>query len=165
MLVCKRKLTSLALICQAAVSIPARAEDLPADNGRALERGRLMVVEGKRGQWWPLETAFVLAAEHQELAETRKLLTQYEVELDLFRTQLDLKDKRIQQLTLAGGLSEARALAAEQAINHAEMGRVAAEQRAKDAESRLSSWWRHLALWAGVGVLIGAGTVVLVRAK
>lgn len=119
--------------------------------------GKLLTVGNERGYWWPLATAEALRAEHLELPQLRTLLATNEELIALLKQRLVEKDTRFKQLQFVCGLSEARALVAEDAISAAMRSENAADKRAREAEESARAWYRHPALWFSAGAVFVAG--------
>lgn len=133
----------------------ARAEAPPIPSTQ-LEPGKLIVVEGKRGQWWPLETAFVLTREHLEIRQMAELLLKTEDLNEVLNQRIEEKDLRLLNLQTIIDVTEERAKHAESAISHAE--KVAADERARAEQAY--AWYRHPVLWLVTGLLAGSGAAI-----
>lgn len=143
--------------------IPRRAlPELPAPPKTELEPGKLMVVGGVRGQWWPLPTAFVLAQTYAESHELEALMLRSEELVDVLQLQSRAKDKQITQLAQLAELSEERALKTELALKAADVGRAQAEEETKNVRAQANAWHRSPLLWCALGAVVGGVTVGLV---
>ncbi len=152
-----------AFVAVAITSCPycARADDrLPLPDPQVqLQPGKLFTLEGVRGRWWPLETAMVLAAEHEQYAELTKLHLACETANELLHQRIEEKDSRILNLMTMVDVTKERAEHAESAISHAE--KVAAKERARAEKARV--WWKNPGLWFIVGVAAGGTAAVVAR--
>jgi hypothetical protein len=134
----------------------ARAEPLAPVPKVQLEQGKLLVVDGRRGQWWPLETAFVLAREHQEVQELAALFEKSEETVDLLNERIAEKDARIANFEEVVKMTEERAAHAEKAISFAEQEAAREKARAEKAHA----WYRHPLLWLSLGVIAGGSAAI-----
>lgn len=142
----------LTIVIEIAVSIPAFAQDTSI----------AMDYRGVSGRWFPRQMVDQMQMDLQELDALRKIRPALE-------SKLDVRMKRIEDLRLALDatsqaldVSTGAVKTAEDAMSDAAQRAVAAEKRAMDAEEHANKWYRHPALWCGVGVVLTVVVEIIV---
>lgn len=126
----------LALVLTASLLLAPTAAAEPPE-------GVVMEHDGKAGLWLPLEAHRAILADLRELPERRN-------EVHLLDEKLRLRIEQVSDLRIAVvAATEAQKIAVA-ALDAAEKGRAA-------AENRLDAWWRAPAFWVAVGVVAGLG--------
>lgn len=127
------------------LAFPQAAQAQPV----ALERG------GVEGVWLPLPEARLALAARLEVPRQRE-------RIQLLEDQLELAQAEILLLQRAVALGQEAERALDSALESAVQATLAADTARRVAELDRDAWWRHPALWAGLGILLGGLVVGLV---
>jgi len=133
-----RPAAQVALVLILAVSLllaPTAAAEPP--------EGVVMEHDGKAGLWLPLEAHRAILADLRELPERR-------AEVHLLDEKLRLRVEQVSDLRIAAAAATEAQKVAVAALDAAEKGRAA-------AENRLDAWYRSPTLWIAIGVVAGLG--------
>lgn len=108
--------------------------------------------QGTPGLWMPEEMAIRVLADVETLPLLQKKLVSVETQLELSRASFE----RVQQLR---ALEENHSAVVQDTVDHSlEALKVAWEDNER-LRRKESSWWRHPALWFGVGMIVTTGLI------
>lgn len=120
----------------------ALAQPKPAPAPKKAPTSGVLIHDGHKGMWFPMDKARQLLKDVKLLKETKGILKKTEDRLELQKVRTDLLDKNVKTTEKISSLWKATA-----------------EQQAK-ALAQKDAWWKSPYLWTVVGFVVGTATTV-----
>lgn len=120
----------------------ALAQPKPAPAPKKAPTSGILVRDGHKGMWFPMNKAKQLLKDVKLLKENQAILKKTEDRLELQKIRTDLLDKNVKTTETISDL-----------------WKTTAEQQAK-ALAQKDAWWKSPYLWTVVGFVVGTATTV-----